>query len=92
MGINITHDGSLAFICLGPANQVAVVDARTYAVKTYLLVGQRVWHADLTADDKQLFTANGVTGDVSVIDIPSLTVVKSILVGAFPWGVAVSPK
>ena len=31
----------------GPANRVAVVDAQTYEVESYLLVGQRVWQLAL---------------------------------------------
>ena len=30
VGINITHDGKLAFVALGPANHVAVIDATTH--------------------------------------------------------------
>jgi YVTN family beta-propeller protein len=37
-------------------------------------------------------STNGVSNDVSVIDVAGLKVVKSIPVGSFPWGVAVSPQ
>ena len=43
VGIAITRDRKLAFVALGPANRVAVVDAQSYEVLKYLLVGQRVW-------------------------------------------------
>ena len=33
-----------AFVALGPANRVAVIDLSNFEVKKYLLVGQRVWH------------------------------------------------
>jgi YVTN family beta-propeller protein len=59
-------------------------------VEKYLLVGQRVWQLVFTPDEKLLFTTNGNSNDVSVIDVPSLTVVKSMPVGMSPWGVAVS--
>ena len=36
VGIRITKDGSKAFVALGPANRVAVVDAKTYEVGKYL--------------------------------------------------------
>ena len=39
VGVRITKDGSKAYVALGPANRVAVVDANTYEVKDYLLVG-----------------------------------------------------
>jgi YVTN family beta-propeller protein len=41
---------------------------------------------------KYLLTTNGVSNDVSVIDVASLKVTRSIPVGAYPWGVAVSPN
>ena len=85
VGINISHDGKLAFVSLGPANRIAVVDVKTRQVIKYLLVGQRVWHAAFTPDDKFLLTANGVSNDVSVIDVAALKVVKSIQVGESPW-------
>ena len=80
-----------AFVALGPANRVAVVDAQTFEVKDYLLVGRRVWHMDFTPDERLLLTTNGVSNDVSVIDVPSLKVIKSIPVGRYPWGVAIQP-
>jgi YVTN family beta-propeller protein len=60
-------------------------------VQRYLLVGQRVWQLAFTPDEKYLLATNGVTNDVSVIDIAALKVVKSIQVGEMPWGVAVAP-
>ena len=54
VGIRFTSDGKLAFVALGPANRVAVIDAATKKVIKYMLVGQRVWHLALTPGDKQL--------------------------------------
>jgi YVTN family beta-propeller protein len=70
---------------------VAVVDAKTYEVLDYLLVGRRVWHLAFTPDQSQLLSTNGVSGDVSVIDMKSLKVTKSIKVGRYPWGVVITP-
>jgi PQQ-dependent catabolism-associated beta-propeller protein len=89
--IRFTKDDKTAFVALGPANRVAVVDAVTYQVKKYLLVGARVWHLGFTPDYKQLLTANGLSNDISVIDVPDLTVTRSIPVGQQPWGVVVNP-
>ena len=46
----------------------------------------------LTPDEDQLFTTNGVSGDVTVIDVAKLRATRSIKVGRFPWGVAVRPE
>ena len=78
-------------MALGPGNRVAVVDAQTYEVKKYLLVGQRVWNLAFSLDGRKLYTTNGVSNDISVIDVPNLRVVKSVPVGQLPWGVVVAP-
>ena len=92
VGIRLTPDGKYAFVALGPANRVAVVDARTFQVEKYMLVGQRVWQMAFTPDIKYLLTTNGISNDVSVIDVPRLKVTRSISVGSYPWGVAISPN
>lgn len=92
VGIKLLKDDSKAFIALGPANRIAVIDTKTFEVEKYLLVGQRVWNLEFTPDEKLALTTNGVSGDVSVIDLSSLKVIKSIKVGQFPWGVAIAPN
>jgi PQQ-dependent catabolism-associated beta-propeller protein len=87
VGVKLSADGRFAFVALGPANHVAVVDASSYEVLDYLLVGRRVWHMEFTPDQKYLLTTNGVSGDVSVIDVDKMKVIKSIKVGRYPWGV-----
>lgn len=90
VGIKLSTDGSnLAYIALGPAARVAVVNMETYEVEKYLLVGQRVWNLEFSPDQDRLFTTNGVSGDVSVIDLKKLRVIKSVNVGRFPWGLAI---
>ena len=91
VGVRITRDGKRAFVALGPANRVAVIDAATFKVERYLLVGQRVWQLAFTPDEKLLFTTNGTSNDVSVIDVEKLRVLRSIKVGRYPWGVVVAP-
>jgi YVTN family beta-propeller protein len=92
VGVRVLKDGSKAFVALGPANHVAVIDAKKLEVERYLLVGQRVWQLALTPDEKLLFTTNGNSNDVSVIDVPNLKVIKSMPVGTAPWGVTISEK
>ncbi len=92
VGMRVTADGKTVFVALGPANRVAVVDAETFEIRKYILVGQRVWHMALTPDEKYLFTANGNSNDVTVIDVAALKAIKSIPVGQAPLGVAASPN
>jgi len=60
-------------------------------VVKYVLVGQRVWQLALTPDDKLLYTTNGTSNDVTVIDVDRKRAIKSIKVGRYPWGVVVAP-
>ena len=92
VGIEMTSDGKYAFIALGPANHVAVVERATMEVVKYILVGRRVWHLALTPEEDKLYTSNGISGDVTMIDVAKLRPVKTIKVGRYPWGVAVLPE
>ena len=92
VGVRITQDGKTAFVALGPANRVAVVDTATLKVEKYILVGQRVWQMYFTPDDKLLFTTNGASNDVTVIDVANRKAIKSVKTGRYPWGVVVSKE
>jgi YVTN family beta-propeller protein len=54
-------------------------------------VGTRPWGVAITPDGKKLYTANGPSNDVSVIDTDSLKVIATIPAGQSPWGVALAP-
>ena len=90
--MELTDDGKWAFIALGPSNHIAVVDRSTLEVSDYILVGRRVWHLALTPEQDKLYTTNGVSGDVTMVDVKNRKAVKTIKVGRFPWGVTILPK
>lgn len=92
VGFEFTQGDTHAFVALGPSNHLAVVNAETYEVEDYILVGRRVWHMDFNEDRSLLFTTNGVSGDVTVVDVASRKAIKTIKVGRFPWGAAFRPK
>ena len=46
----------------------------------------------LTPDEKYLLSTNGVSNDVTIIDVTSLKAIKSIQVGELPWGVTISQQ
>ena len=71
--------------------RVAVIDAKTFEVVNYILVGQRPWHLEFDPDGTKLYVANGLTNDMTVIDVASQKAEKSVPVGRLPWGVAVMP-
>ena len=91
VGVRHTKDGKYTFVALGPANRIAVIDQKSKEVVKYLLVGQRVWQLAFSNDQKTLLSTNGVSNDVSFINVDKLKVEKSVKVGRFPWGVVVSP-
>ena len=91
VGVKHTNDGKYTFVALGPANRVAVIDQKTKEIIKYLLVGQRVWQLAFSNDQKTLLSTNGVSNDVSFINVEKLKKKKSVKVGRFPWGVVISP-
>ena len=91
MGVVIDKERRHAYVALGPANRVAVINAQSFEVEKILLVGQRVWNLAFSPDQKRLYTTNGTSNDMSIIDLDSQTVTKSIGVGTYPWGVVVKP-
>lgn len=91
VGFEFTEGDSHAFVALGPSNHVAVVNAETYEVEDYILVGRRVWHMAFNGDRSKLFTTNGVSGDVTMVDVASRKAEKTIKAYRFPWGAAFRP-
>ena len=83
VGVRHTKDGKYTFIALGPANRVAVVDSKTKEGIKYRVVGQRVLPLAFTPDQKTLLSTNGVSNDVSFINVEKLKVEKSVKVGRF---------
>lgn len=88
----ITRDGQRAYVALGRANHVAVVDVPKREVIDYVLVGKRAWGLELTADETLLFVANGLSDDVSVIDTVTLRPIVSIPVGRVPYDILIDDR
>jgi YVTN family beta-propeller protein len=89
VGIVMTKDGSTAYVAMGGANHVAVIDVKSREVTDYVLVGVRPWNVALTDDEKTLYVANGLSDDMSVIDTDDLTVTRSVPVARTPYAVAI---
>jgi YVTN family beta-propeller protein len=90
MGSALSPDGTRLFVSLGRARAVAVIDtARDAVVRIVPDVGIRPWGIAV-APDGRVFTANGPSNDVAVID-PHTWQVRRIPVGRSPWGIALSP-
>jgi PQQ-dependent catabolism-associated beta-propeller protein len=80
-----------AFVALGRGDAVAEVDPKTFAVRRYFPVGHRNWGIGIAPDGRHLFAANGLSGDITVIDLVANKPVATIAVGGKPWGVVVTP-
>src|SRR2546428_5234639 len=52
-------------------------------------VGNRVWGIALDPSGSKLYTANGASNDVSVVDLKSRKELRRIKVGDVPWGIAI---
>jgi YVTN family beta-propeller protein len=67
---------------------VAVIDGEQLSLITLIPVGKRPWGIALSPDGRKIYTANGVSNDVSVIDTNTNQVIATIKAGDGPWGIA----
>jgi YVTN family beta-propeller protein len=82
------------YVSTGRGGTIAVIDATDPAslnLVTEVPVGTRPWGIALSKDGKRLYTANGPSNDVSIVDTDSLQVIKRIPAGRSPWGVVLGP-
>ena len=89
VGMAITNDGSKVIISLGRANHVAFVDVKSREVLAYVLVGSRAWDVALSRDEATAYVANGLSDDITVIDMATMTPLQSLPVGRTPHSIRV---
>ena len=89
VGIQMTRDGKRAFVSLGNANHVAFIDVPTRKVTNLVLVGKRAWNVALDKAEARLWVINGLSDDVTVIDVAAAKAIKSIPVGRVPYGLVI---
>jgi PQQ-dependent catabolism-associated beta-propeller protein len=85
VGIAMTRDGKRAFIGMGRANHVAFVDVPQRKVTAMVLAGKRVWNVALDKAEAKLFVINGLSDDMTVIDVASAKALKTVAVGRVPY-------
>src|SRR3990167_5973845 len=81
VGITMTRDGKRAFVALGKANHVAFVDVPARKVTDLVLVGKRAWNVTLDTAEARLYVVNGLSDDLTVVDVAAAKALKSIAVG-----------
>jgi len=93
MGILLDAPRQRLYVSTGRGGTIAVIDLHAGAGGARLVkelpVGARPWGIAFTPNHRLLFTANGPSNDVSIIDTLTLTVVKKVQVGRSPWGVVI---
>lgn len=91
VGIEMTRDGRRAFIALGRGKLVAEIDPTTLKMRRTYNVGFRAWNLALSPDETRLYTANGLDGDMSVVDIVANRTIATVKLGGKPWGIVAAP-
>ena len=89
VGIQMSRDGRRAFVALGRANHVAFVDVPARKVTNLVLVGKRAWNVTLDKAEARLYVVNGLSDDVTVVDVAGAKAIKSIPVGRVPYGLVI---
>jgi YVTN family beta-propeller protein len=90
MSVRLDAKRQRLYVSTGRGGKVAVLDISGTTPKLIqeVAVGTRPWGIALSDDGTRLYTANGPSNDVSVVDTTTLKVIKKIPVGKSPWGVA----
>lgn len=85
VGITLSRDGQRAFVALGKANHVAFVDVASRRVTDLVLVGKRAWNVALDKAEKTLFVVNGLSDDMTIVDVASAKALKTVKTGRVPY-------
>lgn len=89
VGMALAPDGKTAYVGLGKANHVAVVEVASRQVKGYVLAGKRAWGLAVSRDGKRLYVTNGLSDDMTLIDTTSMKGTRTVKVGRVPHTVVV---
>jgi YVTN family beta-propeller protein len=96
MSVVLDEQRKRMYVSTGRGGTVAVIDLvgekPDLKLAGEVQVGQRPWGIALSQDGRWLYTANGPSNDVSVVDTQALREVRKIGVGRSPWGVILGPK
>jgi len=85
VGITMSRDGTRAFVALGKANHVAFIDVATRKVSSLVLVGKRVWALALNKAETMLYAVNGLSDDLTIVDVGAAKALKTVRVGRVPY-------
>jgi len=83
------HSGTTAFVALGSANHVVIVNAINRDIEKYILVGRRPWGLGLSPSGDRLFVLNGLSDDVTIIDVDAKRPIRTSRTGLVPHTVEI---
>jgi YVTN family beta-propeller protein len=66
---------------------VAFVDVATRQVTDMVLVGKRAWNLALDKSEKTLYVVNGLSDDLTIVDVDRAKALKTVKVGRVPYAV-----
>jgi PQQ-dependent catabolism-associated beta-propeller protein len=89
VGMTSLKDDSKVLLSLGRANHIAILDARSHDVLAFVLTGKRCWSIDLSRDEKTAIVANGLSDDITVVDMQTMQPVQSLPIGRVPHTVVI---
>lgn len=89
VGMVMAPDGKTAYVGLGKANHVAVIDVATRQVRAYVLVGKRAWGLAVSRNGQTLYVTNGMSDDMSLVDTAKMKSFKTVKAGRVPHSVVV---
>lgn len=83
------------YLSTGRGGTVAVIDIdpakNTLTLVKEIPVGARPWGMAMSADGRFLYTANGPSNDMSIVDTNKLETVQRVPAGKSPWGAVIGP-
>jgi PQQ-dependent catabolism-associated beta-propeller protein len=88
---HFTRDGKRAFVALGRGKLVAEVDPATLKIVRTWPTGLRAWNLALSPDESRIYTADGLDGTMTIIDLKTGNELAPIKLGGKPWGVVAVP-
>ena len=91
-GAKVSPDGQWVYASdyiEGEGNLVTVISTSTQAVVATIVVGASPEEVAFTADGAHAYVTNGNSGNVSIIDTATFTVVDTISGGSYPIGMTV---
>ena len=92
MGLTLSPDGKLLYVSTGRGGSLAIVDvAQQKQVRSIDGIGgPPLGHRAEHLDGTLLYSANGTSTDLSIVNLATGNVDKRVHIGGLPWGLVVA--